>query len=200
MTENDRALIRISAALASRDQEALVETFCEARQVADSQQIEETILQSYLFLGFPVALTGMAVWRRQTEIRPEQGTVLDCEDWEARGHDVCRAVYAGQYDKLREHVRDLHPDLELWMVVEGYGKVLGRPGLTLLTRELCIVASLAVLGASKQLYSHMRGALNVGARCSDVDVALTEAGIFGSEEGRIAVRKMWEKVKTRNET
>ena len=86
------------------------------------------------------------------------------------------------------------------MVVEGYGKVLGRPGLTLLTRELCIVASLAVLGASKQLYSHMRGALNVGARCSDVDVALTEAGIFGSEEGRIAVRKMWEKVKTRNET
>lgn len=200
MTENDRALIRISAALASRDQEALVETLCEARQVADFQQIEETILQSYLFLGFPVALTGMAAWRRQTEIRPGQGTVLDCEDWEARGHDVCRAVYAGQYDKLREHVRDLHPDLELWMVVEGYGKVLGRPGLTLLTRELCIVASLAVLGASKQLYSHMRGALNVGARSSDVDVALTEAGTFGDEEGRVAVRKMWEKIKTRNET
>jgi len=200
MTENDRALIRVSAALASHDEEALVEIFCEARQVADSQQIEEAILQSYLFLGFPVALAGMAVWRRQTESHFKQSTPLDCEGWAARGHDVCRAVYAGKYDKLREHVRTLHPDLELWIVVEGYGKVLGRPGLTLVTRELCIVASLAVLGASKQLYSHMRGALNVGARSSDVDVALAEAEVFGDVKDCLEVRNMWEKVKTRNET
>ena len=46
-----------------------------------------------------------------------------------RGEEVCRTVYGGQYEGLRRNVRDLHPDMERWMVVEGYGKVLGRPGL-----------------------------------------------------------------------
>jgi hypothetical protein len=51
------------------------------------------------------------------------------------------------------------------MIVEGYGKVLGRPGLDAGdVRELCIVALLAVAGRAAQLYSHLRGALNAGAR------------------------------------
>jgi 4-carboxymuconolactone decarboxylase len=51
----------------------------------------------------------------------------DAALWRARGQEVCRAVYGGQYPRLRENVRDLHPDMERWMVEEGYGKVLGRP-------------------------------------------------------------------------
>ncbi len=80
------------------------------------------------------------------------------------------------------------------MVVEGYGKVLGRPGLTLVIRELCIIATLAVTGASKQLYSHLRGALNVGALRADVDMALAEAERFLDDEGRRAAAALWEKV------
>ena len=49
------------------------------------------------------------------------------------------------------------------MLAEGYGKVLGRPGLALEVRELCIVAILAGQDAAPQLYAHLRGALNVGA-------------------------------------
>ena len=194
MIENDRALMRVSAALASRDVDALTKALGWANQVADPLQVEEVILQSYLFLGFPTALTGMSIWRSQSTTLPGRASALDCGGWEARGQDVCRAVYEGQYDELREHVRDLHPDLELWMVVEGYGKVLGRPGLPLATRELCIVAILTVSGALKQLYSHMRGALNVGARSGDVDAALSEAGVFVDEEGRRASRRLWEKI------
>ena len=111
---------------------------------------------------------------------------------------MCGSVYAGHYDKLRETVRALHPDLEQWMVVEGYGKVLGRPGLPLTTRELCIVASLAVLGAPKQLYSHLRGALNVGAKASDVEEALAQAEPYLDEDGRRASMKVWDKVQERN--
>ena len=56
----------------------------------------------------------------------------------------------------------LHPDLDRWMIEEGYGKVLGRPRLDLPERELCISSLLVGLGAPIQLYSHLRGALQVG--------------------------------------
>jgi 4-carboxymuconolactone decarboxylase len=63
------------------------------------------------------------------------------------------------------------------MLVEGYGKVLGRPGLSLRRRELCIVAMLARQGrrVERQLYSHLRGALNAGASRAEVDEALEVA-------------------------
>ena len=48
------------------------------------------------------------------------------------------------------------------MITEGYGKVLGRPGLDLPRRELCIVAACAATGQDRQLHSHLHGALNVG--------------------------------------
>ena len=66
------------------------------------------------------------------------------------------------YEKLRLNVRDLHPALDAWMVVEGYGKVLGRPGLDLPRRELCIVAACAATRQDRQLHSHLHGARNVG--------------------------------------
>jgi 4-carboxymuconolactone decarboxylase len=56
--------------------------------------------------------------------------------------------------------------------VEGYGKVLSRPGLDLAARELCVVALLAPQDAAPQLYSHLRGALNAGAATTDVDEAV----------------------------
>ncbi len=194
MTDGDRALIRVSGALASGDKVALADAFAQARGVAEDSEVEEVLLQSYLFLGFPASLNGMAIWRRLTGSQPTGPTLADYSAWESRGREVCRAVYSGQYERLRENVRALHPDLEQWMVVEGYGKVLGRPGLALVLRELCIVATLAVTGASKQLYSHLRGALNVGAPPGDVDVALAEAEQFLDDEGRRSGAALWERV------
>jgi len=196
MTDGDRALIRVSGALASGDEAALADAFSNARGVAEDSEVEEVLLQSYLFLGFPVSLNGMAAWRRLSGPGSTDPAPLDYPSWEDRGREVCAAVYSGQYERLREHVRALHPDLEQWMVVEGYGKVLGRPGLSLVMRELCIVATLAVTGASKQLYSHLRGALNVGAAAEDVDAALAEATRFLEDEGRRAAQALWERVKT----
>jgi 4-carboxymuconolactone decarboxylase len=65
------------------------------------------------------------------------------------------------------------------MVEDGYGRVLGRPGLDLAVRELCIVALLCRQDAPRQLYSHLRGALNTGASVDDVTeaVALAAEGL-----------------------
>ena len=194
MTEGDLALIRISGALASGDKVALADAFSQARTVAEDAEVEEVLLQSYLFLGFPASLNGMAAWRRLTGAEPTGPAPPDYTAWESRGREVCGAVYSGQYERLRENVRVLHPDLEQWMMVEGYGKVLGRPGLALVVRELCIVATLAVTGASKQLYAHLRGALNVGAPPEDVDAALAEAERFLDDDGRRSLVALWKKV------
>lgn len=48
-----------------------------------------------------------------------------------------------------------------WLVIEGYGKVLGRKGLSLIEREVCIVSILSALKFKEQLYSHIIGAMNI---------------------------------------
>ena len=190
-------MIGVSAALASADEVALTDAFSHARGVAEDSEVEEVLLQSYLFLGLPASLNGMATWRRLTGRGPTEPAPPDYALWESRGREVCAAVYSGQYERVRENVRALHPDLEQWMVGEGYGKVLGRPGLSLVVRELCIVAILAVTGASKQLYSHLRGALNVGAPPADVEAALREAERFLDDESHSAAAALWQKVRRR---
>ena len=76
------------------------------------------------------------------------------------------------YEKLRANVHQLHPALDALMVMDGYGKVLGRPGLDLARRELCVVAACAATLQDRQLHSHLHGALNVGVSASALASAL----------------------------
>ncbi|HZD06577.1 MAG TPA: carboxymuconolactone decarboxylase family protein, partial [Longimicrobiales bacterium] len=79
----------------------------------------------------------------------------------------------------------------------GYGKVLGRPGLGLAVRELCIVALLAVADAPTQLYSHLRGALNVGAPSGAVEEALALAAEVSGPGPRRRASEAWARVAAR---
>jgi 4-carboxymuconolactone decarboxylase len=183
--------------LAARDDEVLRSALKQAARELAPAEVEEAILQSYLFLGYPIALNAFATWREVSGLSSPHGTPDDWGGWGTRGEDVCRRVYGGQYEGLRRNVRVLHPDMERWMVVEGYGKVLGRPGLDLATRELCIAALLSVLRTPRQLYSHLRGALNAGAGPAEVEEALGLAGRFLDEEGLESALAVWERVRAR---
>jgi 4-carboxymuconolactone decarboxylase len=89
------------------------------------------------------------------------------------------------YEKLRRNVFDLHPALDAVMVMDGYGKVLGRPGLDLPRRELCIVAACAATGQDRQLHSHLHGALNVGVARVALDAAVEAlASLLGPDRTR----------------
>jgi 4-carboxymuconolactone decarboxylase len=218
MTPSRRAdevsrLVRISAALAAGDESALVRRLETAAEMLDPGGVEEVLLQSYLFLGYPAALNAFALWRRVgPRCREEVSLAVEAEgegggprvpsgdwdSWETRGEEVCRVVYGGQYEGLRKNVRRLHPDMERWMVVEGYGKVLGRPGLDLATRELCIVALLAVLDAPRQLYSHLRGALNAGATVEEVSAAMDEARSVAGDEAHRTAMEVWNQLRARS--
>jgi 4-carboxymuconolactone decarboxylase len=198
MDSRRRLLVRLSAVLAAGNPRKLEEVLRRCSREADPEEVEEAILQSYLFLGYPAALNALSLWRETSGREAGPGARDSSDSWEERGERVCQVVYGGQYERLRKNVRTMHPDMERWMVVEGYGKVLGRPGLALSTRELCIVALLAVLGAPRQLYSHLRGALNAGAPREEVEAALGEAEAFQDQKGRREAREVWKGVLARN--
>ena len=198
------ALVRVAAAHASRDEQALRRSLIAARAATGPAAVEEVLLQAYLFLGFPAAIWALGVWQAvggtadgDSSTSPgEPSSVAPAEEWERVGEEVCRRVYAENYEKLRRNVRTLHGELDRWMIQEGYGKVLSRPALDLVTRELCVVAALAVTRWEPQLHSHMRGALNAGASPPEVEAAL-EAGLaIGSEENwKGRARALWERVR-----
>lgn len=195
LDERTRVLVRLSAALTAGE-DVQAEAMDDAVRVAPGEA-EEVLLQSYLFLGYPVALNAIGLWRRRTG-RPAPGPADDDPAaWRERGERVCRAVYGHQYEALREVMAGMQPDLDRWAVVEGYGKVLGRPELDLCTRELCIAALLSGLDASRQLHAHLRGSLNVGAGPEVVAAVLEEvAPLVGRERSRGAER-VWERVRER---
>lgn len=198
MTEATRALVALSAALGTGDTRRLAAAMSEAGAAADPVAAEEVLLQSYLFLGYPRALDAVELWRTTTgRPAPQQAEDDDWQAWRMRGEDVCARVYGRNYERLRANVRRLHPDLERWMLTEGYGKVLARPGVALPVRELCVAALLAGAGSFRQLHSHLRGALNVGADAADVaDVVELACGVVPAERAE-AVREVWEEVRLR---
>jgi 4-carboxymuconolactone decarboxylase len=196
-----RTLVLLSAAIAGGDEADVRDAFASAIGAAvPAEWVEELVLQSYLFAGFPRALNAAREWRRQLPERPDTAAdALDAaheahaedadrlDEWRMRGEATCAAVYDGMYEKLRLNVRDLHPLLDEWMIVEGYGKVLGRPGLDLPRRELCIVAACAATGQDRQLHSHLHGALNVGVDAGTLREALDAlAPAIGDSRARSA--------------
>lgn len=191
-----RALVELSAALGSGNREDLRRALAAAVEVT-GDRVEEALLQSYLFLGYPAALNAFVLWRELSGREPPPPTEDDPPGWAARGPEVCRAVYGGRYVALRTNVRALHPDLERWMVVEGYGKVLGRPGLPLPVRELCIVAILSVLDAPRQLHSHLRGALETGVEVETVQEVLAWTAPFQGARAREVSLAVWDEVRAR---
>jgi 4-carboxymuconolactone decarboxylase len=201
MNDSLRALIALCAALGARNKAALTITMDQAASAADPRDVEEALLQSYLFVGYPVALQAIGMWRERTgNAGPAAPTNDDPSEWRKRGEAVCAQVYAGQYERLRANIARLHPDMEQWMLEEGYGKVLGRPGLDLKVRELCVIAVLVGLDTPQQLYSHLRGALNVGATPEEVEttveIACTQATLSAKENAR----KVWKDLKTQRDT
>jgi 4-carboxymuconolactone decarboxylase len=184
------ALIRLAAAIAAGD-ESDVRAALAAASVAPARWVDELVLQSYLFSGFPRALNAAREWRRIAPVGTADddgaGDPSRAGEWLARGEATCAAVYGEMYEKLRRNVFDLHPALDAIMVMDGYGKVLGRPGLDLPRRELCVVAACAATGQDRQLHSHLHGALNVGVSPGALAAALDAlAGTLGVDRARSA--------------
>jgi 4-carboxymuconolactone decarboxylase len=198
-----RALVRLAARIAGGSEldvrDGLRET---AGAGTPDVWVEELILQSYLFCGFPRALNAAREWRRQQG----KGKGTGCgagegegeggyERFRIEGEATCARVYGRFYEKLRRNIVALHPELDSWMIVEGYGKVLSRTALDLGRRELCIVAACVASGQDRQLHSHLHGSRNVGVGDDVIGAALD--GLDGTVNPADLARAvaLWAKVK-----
>ncbi len=194
------ALLRFAAAVAAGDEPALKRGAAEVLEAkVDPTWVEELLLQSILMVGYPRALVAFGIWRSASGT-PAPASDADAEyarvaEWEARGVETCSTVYGDNYAKLRRNVRDLHPAVDRWMLVEGYGRTLSRPGLDLRRRELCTVAQTAVLRTHRQLHSHVRGALHSGATFDQVESSLAAARSFVSVEEWTEIEMLWAAVR-----
>jgi 4-carboxymuconolactone decarboxylase len=187
--------------MADGDEDGVDAELRHAASSVDPRAVDETVLQSCLFLGFPAALEAAAAWR---ELRVEPPVEEDplavperAAELKARGERLCRAVYGSAYDQLRANVADASPALDRLMVEVGYGAVLGRPGLDQVRRELCLVAVLAVQDRERQLYSHLRGALRMGAAERWVSEALESGLERAPAASRERLREVWREIRRR---
>ena len=195
-----RTLVGFAAAIAQGDEPELRERVGTLREnQVPNVWVEELLLQSVLMAGYPRALIALGIWRKVARVAaPETDPDIDysgAAEWVRRGEETCAKVYGENYRRLRENIRALHPAIDAWMIAEGYGRTLSRPGLDLQRRELCIVAQMAVLDAPRQLHSHLRGALNAGASFEQVEAVLSVVNPLLSYDQWKRVKELWRTVR-----
>jgi len=145
------------------------------RNEKDFRKAYETLLQGYLFCGYPRAIESFfclseilknrkVSWMNRVKSR----SLRDSAELIKRGDSLAGIIHKDKFPRIRNKISDICPDLGYLMIAEGYGHVLSRDGLDLKGRELAVVASLISLGAYRQLHSHIRGARNIG--CHDLEI------------------------------
>ena len=144
-------------------------------------KIYETLLQNYLFVGYPSALLSLKLLK---ELYPNKklpkAADMNLYHFRKRGEANCKKVYGRKYEKLISNVKNFSPDMAEWLVLEGYGKVLSRKGLYMMERELCIVAVLTVLKFDDQLYSHINGAYGAKATIEEIYSVIESLSFIGN--------------------
>jgi 4-carboxymuconolactone decarboxylase len=195
-----RDLVRFAAAIAQGYEPELRERVLPLRSSqVPVEWVEELLLQSVLMVGYPRALVAFTVWRKFSGVpapREDAGTDYgQVAEWTRKGEETCAVIYGDNYRRLRESVRQLHPAVEAWMITEGYGRTLSRPGLDLLRRELCTVAQTAVLETPRQLHSHLRGSLNAGASFGQIEAVLSVVNpLLGFDQWK-KIKELWRTVR-----
>src|SRR5262245_52494523 len=196
------ALVRIAVATATGDEQKLRDRMTAARGAGvPPLWIDELLLQSFLNVGYPLALVAFGVWRSVAGPVQDRGEPIahpEWERWTKRGVEACGEVYGRTFHKLMLNLRSLHPAIEPLVVVDAYGKILGRPGLDSKRRELCTLAAIAMQNAPRQLHAHLRGTLNTGSTREEVDevIALVEEDL--TTERALKLWEMWADVRDRS--
>jgi len=194
-----RTLAMFAASIAAADDDAMSAALQLGQKHAIDRQCHyEVVLQSYLFLGFPRMLLAVEVLNRDLPMAgrrsvPEVSNDGELRSYFANGTALCREIYGSAYEPLKARIESMAPEVFRWMIVEGYGKVMSRPGLGKIEREIAGVAFLIMDGYEQQLFSHMRGALNVGAPAELLSAMIEDLGPAGGN-GSDAARRILQKV------
>jgi 4-carboxymuconolactone decarboxylase len=140
--------------------------------------LAEVARMAHLFGGFPRAILGLEALHdaftragAAAPADPEASPRSRTED-RARGESLFRRIYAGQSDEVLRRIERAAPGFASWVLEDAYGRVLSRPLLTEVERELLAVVALVALDCPEQQKSHARGALRLGAAPDEVRAAV----------------------------
>ena len=185
----DRRLVRLFASVVLGLWEELLRLRRAAPEGEPDRRWREALLQAHLFAGFPRVVEAYGVLSHAGGLGIlEEGEVLGELDQCERGRKLFERIYAGDSERVRSLLTAAHPDFARWIEGHAYGRVLAREGLAPDRREILAVAGLAAQDQQRQLASHARGALRLGAARAELDQALEE--ISDLLEPRILARSL----------
>jgi 4-carboxymuconolactone decarboxylase len=180
-------LPQIAAASALNEFELLRKSILKAKsKKIPFTKIYECLLQNYLFTGYPTALLSLKILKEcyPKKKLPKKGD-MNLYHFRKEGEINCKKVYGDKYEKLIQNISAFSPELSEWLVLEGYGKVFGRPGLTFKERELSIVAVLSVMKFEDQLYSHINGAVKSDASIDEIEAVIVNLNLPGKRKNSV---------------
>ena len=91
-----RALVRLAGVITGGAEAQVRDALTHAASACRQEWVEEVVLQSYLFAGFPRALNAAREWRRISGLRPPESDpgewFQQAEEWRAKGEATCATV------------------------------------------------------------------------------------------------------------
>lgn len=173
---DDRARVRAALAKASK-------------AGAPARKLREAMRMVHLFGGFPRTLTALEELNGALGARAAPPRAAD-RTRPSAGRAAFDRVYGRQAGAVRGWLRRLDGDVARWIAEHAYARVLSRPGLAPVERELLAVAALAASRQEKQLVSHVLGASRCGASPEAVraSFAVGASRLPGKERTRLARR------------
>ncbi len=155
----------LAAATTLNDGFMLDEWLPRYKGILNQEAIEEVVLQTLLFAGYPKTIEALKHVRKVFTGTDSKKRI---KSHAKAGATTSKIIYGKHHSRLIELMDDLHPDLSRWMIEDGYGRVLSRSGLSLKDREAAVMASLMASGMVNQFRSHVRGALFAGVNVDDI--------------------------------
>jgi len=190
-----RYLASIEALVALGEEHLLHSVFHMALdEEIDFTEIHETLLQACLFCGFPRTINSFSIFNRclgERGIDPAENAHIPLDDrkradMDMMGLNLFRTIYSFNHMEVLGALKESHPELPGLVLGILYGKILSRPALDPKTRELAAVAALTVMKVYPQLFSHIKGGLNLGADFREVREVILQMEVYAPGD---AIRK-----------
>ena len=112
----------------------------------------------------------------------------------ALGADPKESIWGSQRERIEAGLAATDPDLADLIGRVAYEEVFARPDLDLRTRELLSVAMLTAMGSDRELPTHVRGALLVGASERELRETVLHAAVFAGFPRALAAMRVVEQM------
>ncbi|WP_034737339.1 carboxymuconolactone decarboxylase family protein [Chryseobacterium indologenes] len=96
-----------------------------------------------------------------------------------RGWKKLKEIDGEAGEKVIESLKDISPELGIYIIEYAFGDIYAREGLDLKSKEIAVVASLIAMGNAKpQLKVHINGALNTGSSINELKEVILQMSVY----------------------